>query len=58
MESDLNVDDPSSLENYQLAETWFLKIIVCLDNGRYFSDVLNYSKQHLEHSLSTVAQWQ
>ena len=35
--------------------TWFLKIIVGLDDDRDFSDVLNARKKQLEHSLSTVS---
>ena len=55
MESDLDVDDPSSHDNELRAETWFFKITVCLDDGRDFSDVLDTSKQQLECSLSTVS---
>ena len=55
MESDLDVDDPSSHENELLAETWLLKITVSLNNDRDFSDVLDASKQQLECSLSTVS---
>ena len=49
------MDDPSSHENELLAETWFFKITVRLDDGRDFSDVLDARKQQLEHSLSTVS---
>ena len=42
-------------ENEMPAETWFFKIIVCLDDERDFSDVLNACKQQLEHSLSTFS---
>ena len=57
MESDLNVDDPSSHENELLAETWFFKFTVRLDDERDFSDVLDARKEQLESrcSLSTVA---
>ena len=55
MESDLDVDDPSSHENEQRAGTCFLKITVRLDNGKDFSDILNACKQQLERSLSTVS---
>ena len=46
MESDLDVDDPSSHEQEQKAETWFLKITVCLNNGKDFSDILNTCKHN------------
>ena len=55
MESDLDVDDPSSHENEVRAETWFLKIIVHLDDDRDFTDVFDVRKQQLERSLSTVS---
>ena len=55
MESDLDLDDPSSHENELRAETWFFKITVRLDDGRDFSDVLDARKQQLESSLSTVS---
>ena len=55
MESDLNVDDPSSHDNELRAETWFFMITVRLDDGRDFSDVLDARKQQLERSLSTVS---
>ena len=49
------MDHPSSLEDEQQAETWFIKITVCLDYGKDFSDVLNTCKQQLECNLSTVS---
>ena len=55
MESDLDVDDLSSHENKQRAETWFLKITVLLESGKDLSDILNARKQQLERSLSTVS---
>ena len=54
MESDLDIDDPSSHENEQRAEKWFFKITVRLDNGKDFSDILNTRKQQLECSLSSA----
>ena len=42
-------------DNEMQEETWFFKVIVCLDDERNFSDVLNTSKQQLEHSLSIVS---
>ena len=54
MESELDVDDPSSHENELLAETWLFKITVSLDYDKDFSDVLNNHKQQLERSLSTA----
>ena len=44
MESDLDVDDPSSHDNELRAETWFFMITVRLDDGRDFSDVLDARK--------------
>ena len=41
MESDLDVDDPSSHDNELQAETQFFKITVRLDDGGDFSDVLD-----------------
>ena len=41
MESDLDVDDPSSHDNELWAETWFFKITMRLYDGRDFSDVLD-----------------
>ena len=55
MESDLDMDNPSSHENELQAETSFFKIRVCLDYERDFSDVLDACKQQLELSLSTVS---
>ena len=44
-------------ENELRAETWFLKIIVRLEDDRDFSDILNARKQQLETlaSISTVS---
>ena len=55
METDLDVDDPSSHENELRAEIWFFKITVRLEDDRDFSDVLDARKQQLERSLSTVS---
>ena len=54
MESDLLVDHPSSYVNQWQEETWFFQITVPLYHGADFSDILNASKQQLEHSLSSV----
>ena len=48
-------DDPSSHDIEKLADTWFIKVIVLLDNGGDFSKVLNACKQQLECGLSTVS---
>ena len=55
MESDLDVDDPSSYEDELQAETWFFKITVRLDDDIDFSDVLNAREQQLGHSLISWA---
>ena len=44
MESELDMENPSSHENDQQAETSFLKITVRLDNGKDFSDILKRSQ--------------
>ena len=54
-ESEPELDDPSSHDIAQRADTWFFKVIVRLDNGGDFSKVLNASKQQLERGLSTVS---
>ena len=49
-------DHLSNSENEQRADTWFLKIrvIVCLNTGRNFSDVLNARKEKLESNFATA----
>ena len=54
-DSEPALDDPSSHDIEQRADTWFFKVIVRLDNGGDFSDVLNARKQQLERGLSTVS---
>ena len=49
------LDDLSSHDMEQQADTWFFKVIVRLDNGGHFSEVLNACKQQLECCLSTVS---
>ena len=55
MESDLDMDNPSSHENELLADTWFFLITVRLNDDIDFSDVLDTCKQQQEHNLSTVS---
>ena len=40
-DSEPALDDPSSHDIEQRADTWFFKVIVRLENGRDFSEVLN-----------------
>ena len=54
-DSEPELDDPSSHDIAQRADTWVFKVIVRLDNGGDFSDVLNASKQQLDSSLATVS---
>ena len=54
-DSEPALDDPSSHDIEQRADTWFFKVIVRLDNGGDFSEVLNARKQQLELGLSTVS---
>ena len=54
-DSEPALDDPSSHDIEQRADTWFFKVIVRLDNGGDFSEVLNARKQQLERGLSTVS---
>ena len=54
-DSEPALDGPSSHDIKQQADTWFFKVILCLDNGGDFSKVLNASKQQLECDLSTVS---
>ena len=49
------LDDPSSHDIEQLADTWFFKVIVRLENGGDFSEVLNAHMQLLERCLSTAS---
>ena len=54
-DSEPALNDPSSHDIKQRADTCFLKINVCLDNGADFSEVLNARKQQLDHSFTTVS---
>ena len=54
-DSEPALDDLSSHDIEQLADTWFFQVLVCLDNGGDFSEVLNARKQQLERSHSTVS---
>ena len=54
-DSEPALDDPSSHLIEQRADTWFFKVIVRLDNGGDFSEVLNARKQQLVLGLSTVS---
>ena len=54
-DSEPALDDPSSHDIQQWADNWFFKVIVRLDNGGHFSEVLNACKQQLECCLSTVS---
>ena len=54
-DSEPALDDLSSHDIEQRADTWSFKVIVRLDNGGDFSEVLNARKQQLERSHSTVS---
>ena len=54
-DSDPSLDDPSSHDIEQRADTWIFKVIVRLDNWGDFSEVLNARKQQLERSHSTIS---
>ena len=54
-ESEPELDDPSSHDIAQRADTWFFKVIVRLDNGGDFSEVLNARQKQLERGLSPVS---
>ena len=51
-DSEPALDDPSSHDIEQRADTWFFKVIVRLDNRGDFSEVLNARRQQLERGLS------
>ena len=55
------LDDLSSHDMEQQADTWFFKVIVRLDKGGDFSEVLNARKQQPElegsHSTVSVISW-
>ena len=53
-DSELALDDPSSHDLEQRADTWFFFVLVRLDNGGDFSEVSNARKQQLERGLSTL----
>ena len=54
-DSEPALDDLGSHDIEQRADTWFFKVIVRLDNGGDFSEVLNAHKQQLERGLNCLS---